>query len=130
MFRPRPEFLSVGAGLAPTLFTQETMKIKKDFAIGDKIRVQENAGWVDKPVGIISSVPEPVETLQGEDCFYWVRFDAPAQDIDGDGPYKSAQILSRYLVLEDDVRYEVVNPGLEARTTAWIFSKLPPEVDQ
>jgi|GEM_PF-1988035 len=106
------------------------MELKKDFAIGTKIKVQENAGWLDQPVGIVSSAPEPIKTRQGKDYLYWVRFDPSAQDSDGDGPYKSGQILSRYLDIEGDIRYEVADPEFEARTVAWIFSRAAAENDE
>jgi hypothetical protein len=28
---------------------------------------------------------------------YWVQFDEPQRDTDGDGPYESSQVLSKYL---------------------------------
>lgn len=106
------------------------MELKQQFTIGDKVKVADDWDWPGSPVGVVSSVPDPIMTLQGEDYFYWVRFDPPARDSDGDGPYKSAQVLSRALILESSVRSEVADPGLEARTVEWIFSHLPPETDE
>ena len=104
--------------------------LKKPFAIGDTVRVVDHWDWPSTPVGIVSSVADPITTLQGEDYHYWVRFDPPARDGDGDGPYKSAQILSRYLEREEGVRHEVVDPGLEARTWAWVLKRLAPDPDE
>ena len=103
------------------------MKLKREFSIGDKVRIEEDWGWAGSPIGIVSSVPELTATLQGEDYTYWIRFDPAVRDSDGDGPYKSAQVLSRGLVLVDNVRYEVIDPGLEARTVEWVFSQPNPE---
>ena len=48
--------------------------------------------------------PEPNEhaqALSGE-LLYWVTFDTPQHDSDGDGPYRKAQIWGRYLRTESD----------------------------
>jgi hypothetical protein len=34
---------------------------------------------------------------------YWVRFDEPQYDTDGDGPYDTSQVLGKYL--------EAISPG-------------------
>ena len=39
----------------------------------------------------------PIATRQGPERSYWVHFDEPQQDGDGDGPYVSSQVLERYL---------------------------------
>ncbi len=65
------------------------------FAIGTQVLVSATCGgWRDDSHGVISSVPEPVKTVQGEDYFYWVQFDTPQHDLSNDGPYRKAQILS------------------------------------
>ncbi|MGX4735620.1 ferrous iron transport protein A [Kitasatospora griseola] len=49
------------------------------------------------------AAPEPVDhprAREGESA-YWVRFDAPQYDADGDGPYRKALIWERYLRPED-----------------------------
>ncbi|MFF3721033.1 ferrous iron transport protein A [Streptomyces erythrochromogenes] len=48
--------------------------------------------------------PEPNEHAQapGGELLYWVAFDAPQHDCDGQGPYRKAQIWSRYLRPEPD----------------------------
>jgi hypothetical protein len=38
-----------------------------------------------------------VPSLQGKLTFYWVEFDAPQFDAEGDGPYREAEIDSRFL---------------------------------
>lgn len=44
---------------------------------------------------------EHVQSLSGE-LLYWVTFDTPQFDSDGDGPYRKAQIWGRYLRAESD----------------------------
>jgi hypothetical protein len=39
-----------------------------------------------------------VPSLRGTLIFYWVRFDRPHHDADGDGPYSEAEIESDYLL--------------------------------
>jgi hypothetical protein len=43
-----------------------------------------------------------VSTIQGPERTYWVEFDEPQRDPDGDGPYASSQVLERYLEPADD----------------------------
>jgi hypothetical protein len=38
-----------------------------------------------------------VETTSGPEASYWVKLDEAQFDGDGDGPYTSAEFLSRYL---------------------------------
>ncbi|MEU7473884.1 hypothetical protein AB0A94_36180 [Streptomyces sp. NPDC044984] len=48
--------------------------------------------------------PEPKEHVQSfsGERVYWVTFDAPQYDWDGAGPYRKAQIWSRYLRAEPE----------------------------
>ena len=70
---------------------------KKRIPIGAVVEVSAEGGWRVDCEAKARSGPEPVETRQGEDYFYWVDFDVPQHDLSDDGPYESAQILSRYL---------------------------------
>ena len=70
---------------------------KKDFEIGNFVVVSAEGGWREDSEGEIIGGPEPIQTLQGSDYNYWVRFSEPAHDLSDDGPYESAQILSRFL---------------------------------
>ena len=45
---------------------------------------------------------EPVETTSGVRRMYWIAFDEPQFDMEGDGPYPSAQILDKYLEILAD----------------------------
>jgi hypothetical protein len=72
--------------------------MRQAFAIGTQVLVSAvGGGWRNDFRGTISSTLETVQTVQGEDYFYWVQFDAPQHDLSNDGPYYKAQILSRYL---------------------------------
>jgi hypothetical protein len=42
-----------------------------------------------------------VRGVRGPLPTYWVRFDEPQLDADGDGPYERSQVLGRYLALVD-----------------------------
>ena len=71
---------------------------QKVFAQGDRVQVSgPEAGWRQSSAGRIVGEPEPINTLQGADFFYWVAFDSPQHDLSEDGPYERAQILSCYL---------------------------------
>ena len=45
---------------------------------------------------------ELVSTMQGPEQTYWIEFDEPQRDADGDGPYRGSQVLARYLEVVDD----------------------------
>ncbi|MFT3736685.1 MAG: hypothetical protein QM776_16985 [Rhodocyclaceae bacterium] len=65
------------------------------FAIGTRVFVSGVCGgWRNNSEGVISSAPEPVQTTQGKDFFYWVQFDTPQHDLSDGGPYVKAKILS------------------------------------
>lgn len=75
------------------------------LAPGSRVTVVRDPGWdgpwqVEFP-GTIDAMGAPVpnehaQALSGE-LLYWVTFDAPQYDSDGDGPYHKAQIWGRYL---------------------------------
>ncbi len=75
--------------------------MRQDFAIGTRVMVSAiSGGWRDDCLGVISSAPESIQTVQGVDYSYWVKFDTPQHDLSNDGPYYKAQILSRCLTKE------------------------------
>ncbi|MFD7398616.1 ferrous iron transport protein A [Streptomyces virginiae] len=57
--------------------------------------------WREEFLGTIDSMgaPEPVEhpRARAGELAYWVAFDEPQYDGDGDGPYRKALIWDRYL---------------------------------
>ena len=74
-----------------------TEALRKAFQLGARVVVSARGGWQKDAVGVIVAGPEPVKTMQGEDFYWWVEFLIPEYDLDGDGPYSKAQILSRYI---------------------------------
>ena len=75
--------------------------MRQHFAVGARVLVSGTCGgWRNDSRGVIVAAPEPVQTVQGEDYFYWVQFDSPQRDLSDDGPYTKAQILSRCLCPE------------------------------
>ncbi|MFG2483601.1 ferrous iron transport protein A [Streptomyces virginiae] len=57
--------------------------------------------WRNEFLGTIDGMgaPEPVESPRARvgELAYWVTFDEPQYDGDGDGPYRKAMIWDRYL---------------------------------
>jgi hypothetical protein len=72
-------------------------QLRKTFRLGAKVVVSAKGGWRRDALGVIVAGPDPIETLQGQDLYWWVEFAVPEHDLDGDGPYYKAQILSRYI---------------------------------
>jgi hypothetical protein len=43
-----------------------------------------------------------VETTTGVRRLYWIAFDEPQFDVEGNGPYPSSQVLDKYLEILPD----------------------------
>jgi hypothetical protein len=85
------------------------------FSGGDRVRVSEDFFWAKGATGTISSPPDDVTKLSGvwddggltrqevsalgTHTVYWVWFDEPQFDADGDGPYKGGQVWASALSL-------------------------------
>lgn len=80
--------------------------------VGARVRVMQDVGW-DGPwkrefLGVVDHVGAPELVRHGRawpgELMYWVKFDEPEFDSAGDGPYRKAQIWSRFLhpVIEDE----------------------------
>ncbi len=81
------------------------------FQNGDRVEVSASHHWARGAVGTIVQPPSPVRALsaghvgiarsgptrKGRASFYWVAFDQPQVDADGDGPYDAGEIEGRYL---------------------------------
>jgi hypothetical protein len=52
---------------------------------------------VGHPVGTVRSRPREQDTLQGAEYTYYVVFDGPAYDTEGEGPFTAGVISSRDL---------------------------------
>jgi hypothetical protein len=87
-------------------------KVRMTFSAGDRVKVSEQYHWAKGAFGTVVQPPDAiaamsdswrglhreVPSLRGALIFYWVRFDRPHRDADGDGPYSEAEIESSYLV--------------------------------
>lgn len=77
------------------------------FSINDRIRIAEDFFWAKGATGTIAEPPTEVVTLSGQwdnnltrqersvlgvNIVYWVWFDMPQFDADGDGPYRGGSI--------------------------------------
>lgn len=75
--------------------------------VGTRVRICRDPDfgpgpWPDEPTGTVVASPqgsasETVETTSGVRRMYWVVFDEPQFDVEGDGPFPSAQVLDKYL---------------------------------
>lgn len=46
-----------------------------------------------------SGIKRTVKRKKGSIVFYWVKFDTPQTDTDGDGPYSEGEIEAEYIKL-------------------------------
>jgi hypothetical protein len=91
-----------------------TDKAKKQFIAGDRVRISGSFFWAKGATGRISAPPDVVTALSGKwdqgltrlevsalgrNVVYWVWFDEPQCDADGDGPFKGGQIWESALAL-------------------------------
>lgn len=68
---------------------------------GDRVQIRTEYHWAQGATGTIVDHLEPriVESLRGPLLCYWVEFDEPQHDADGDGPYVEAEIEANALSL-------------------------------
>lgn len=73
---------------------------------GARVAVSEESSWAQGALATVAEPPKPVRDLTGEwvGCrrvvgslkgpilCYWVVFDCPHYDADGDGPYSAAEL--------------------------------------
>jgi hypothetical protein len=75
--------------------------------VGSRVRVRRDPDfgpgpWPDQPTGTVIVSPEgnasdPVETTTGVRRLFWIAFDEPQFDVEGNGPFRSSQVLDKYL---------------------------------
>lgn len=94
------------------------MTLRSDFGIGAQVFVRDASAadtspWPASPSGIIqraggSAVAGVWGRAAAGGRLWWVEFDEPQLNADGDGPFASAQVLEKFLELappvsEDDI---------------------------
>ena len=90
---------------------------EKKFAVGDRVRVSADFFWARGASGVISKPPDEVTAISGSwdgeltrreisalgtNIVYWVWFDEPQYDTDGDGPYRGGSIWEDALAILND----------------------------
>jgi len=73
------------------------MRMDKIFNDGQKVTVLKVGGWKNDFSGVVCGSPETIETVDGDEFCYFIKFDEPQHDLSNDGPYKKAQILDRFI---------------------------------
>jgi hypothetical protein len=90
--------------------------VKRRFSSGDRVRVAGDFFWARGAIGTVSTPPDAVTTISGPwdegltrrevsapivgtNTVYWVWFDEPQLDADGDSPYRGGQIWENALTL-------------------------------
>ena len=83
------------------------------FFDGDRVRVSDDFMWAQGALGTVSPPPKEVIAISGEwdggmtrvevsalgkNVVYWVWFDEPQRDADGDGPYRGGQVWESALI--------------------------------
>ena len=82
------------------------------FAKSDRVQVSQEFFWAKGARGVVSAPPPEVVSLSGpwdddltrqevsalgENMVYWVWFDEPQRDADGDGPFRGGCIWASAL---------------------------------
>jgi hypothetical protein len=100
----------VGAGVVASLRARDEFAREK-FVPGDRVRVSRDYHWARGATGVIRLPPPQVAGLDGDwsghvrrvqttqsvVTFYWVEFDRPQRDANGDGPYLGGEIDEPHL---------------------------------
>jgi hypothetical protein len=86
--------------------------MSEKFTAGDKVEVSKDFFWAKGAHGRIATPPDEVTAVSGEwdgnltrqeksalgeNTVYWVCFDEPQYDADGDGPYRGGSIWEKAL---------------------------------
>ena len=76
-----------------------------DFRISDRVRVSDDFFWAKGALGTVGEHPlggkltQQEESALGMNTVYWIWFDLPQFDADGEGPYRAGQIWETALTL-------------------------------
>jgi hypothetical protein len=88
--------------------------MKQWLSIGDRIQVSDEFFWAKGATGRIAAPPDAVTALSGPwddgltrrensslgtNTVYWVWFDEPQLDADGDGPFRGGSIWESALAI-------------------------------
>jgi hypothetical protein len=87
--------------------------VNKTFSVGDRVVIAADFYWAKGALGTVSEPPPEViaisgpwdgltriqTTALGPETVYWVWFDEPQRDADGDGPYRGGSIDVNALTL-------------------------------
>jgi hypothetical protein len=88
------------------------------FFEGDRVVVSDTFFWAKGASGTVGKPPDPIVTLSGpwtdgltriersalgENEVYFVYFDEPQFDADGDGPYRGGQVWTSALALLSEI---------------------------
>src|ERR1700757_2204102 len=88
--------------------------VAKRFSVGNRVLISPDFFWAKGATGTISEPPPEVTFVSGpwdqgltrtehsalgEATVYWVWFDEPQRDADGDGPYRGGSIHENALTL-------------------------------
>jgi hypothetical protein len=83
---------------------------KDRFKLYQRVRISGDCHWAQNATGMIAEPPthmvegygdgvsRVVESSRGPIVFYFVQFDSPQYDADGDGPYPASEIDDRDIV--------------------------------
>ncbi len=87
---------------------------KKRYSAGDRVQISNDFFWARGAIGTIAKPPEAVTAISGAwdgdltrqetsalgtNTVYWVWFDEPQPDAEGDGPYRAGSIWESALSL-------------------------------